>query len=46
MIPTPAFIGAAIVESIAGTLGQTLSIVTDSFPVATSSTVIKARTVT
>lgn len=45
MIPTPAFIGAPIVESIAGTLGQTLSIVTDSFLVAASSTVIRARTV-
>lgn len=46
MIPTPAFIGAPVVESIAGTLGQTLPVVTDSFPVATGSTVIKARTVT
>lgn len=46
MIPTPAFVGAPVVEGIARTLGQTLSIVTDSFPVATSSTVIKARTVT
>lgn len=44
--PTSAFVDSLVIVSVGGTLGQTLSIVTDGFRVATHIAVIKVRSIT